>query len=110
TGDSGDWLSGSCPQITPYVQNAFGCAGQYSDVTETSPEGINLDVVGYDLVSSGQSYTITVSPSPSAGGTVSGGGTFPAGSTKTVTATPNSGYAFLNWTENSSSVSASASY
>jgi phosphodiesterase/alkaline phosphatase D-like protein len=32
------------------VQNTFVCPGQYSDVTATSPEGINLDVIGYDLV------------------------------------------------------------
>jgi len=50
TGDFGDWLSESCPQTHPYVQNAFGCMGQFSDVTATSPEGINLDVIGYDLV------------------------------------------------------------
>ena len=43
TGDLGDWLSGLCPQSTPYVQNAFICKGQASDVTATSPEGINLD-------------------------------------------------------------------
>jgi hypothetical protein len=49
-GDFGDWISPSCPQANPYVQNAFSCAGQFSDVTETSPEGINLDVIGYDLV------------------------------------------------------------
>jgi hypothetical protein len=48
-GDLGDWFSEPCPQTHPYVQNAFGCAGQYSDISETSPEGINLDVVGYDL-------------------------------------------------------------
>src|SRR4029077_19761972 len=49
--DFGDWLSStSCPQAHPYVQNAFGCPGQYSDVTASSPEGINLDVIGYDLV------------------------------------------------------------
>ena len=48
-GDFGDWLSGDCPQTHPYVQNAFGCTGQSSDVTATSPEGINLDVIGYDL-------------------------------------------------------------
>ena len=48
-GDFGDWLSAACPQAHPYVQNAFGCAGQYSDIAATSPEGINLDVVGYDL-------------------------------------------------------------
>jgi hypothetical protein len=49
-GDFGDWLSTACPQSHPYVQNAFGCAGQYSDIAATSPEGVNLDVVGYDLV------------------------------------------------------------
>ncbi len=48
--DLGDWLSAACPQAHPYVQNAAGCRGQSSDVTATSPEGINLDVVGYDLV------------------------------------------------------------
>jgi hypothetical protein len=51
SGDLGDWLSASCPQANPYVQNAFGCRGQVSDVTATSPEGISLDVIGYDLVS-----------------------------------------------------------
>ncbi len=49
-GDFGDWLSGSCPQANPFVQNAFACANQASDVTQASPEGINLDVVGYDLI------------------------------------------------------------
>jgi hypothetical protein len=48
-GDLGDWLSASCPQEHPYVQNAFGCTGQSSDIAATSPEGINLDVIGYDL-------------------------------------------------------------
>jgi hypothetical protein len=49
--DFGDWLSAFCPQTNPYVQNALGCPGQSSDVTATSPEGINLDVIGYDLSS-----------------------------------------------------------
>ena len=49
-GDLGDWLSEPCPQRHPYVQNAFACAGQVSDISATSPEGINLDVIGYDLV------------------------------------------------------------
>ena len=47
--DFGDWLSTSCPQAHPYVQNAFGCSGQFSDISSISPEGINLDVIGYDL-------------------------------------------------------------
>ena len=49
-GDFGDWLSEACPQRHPFVQNAFACAGQFSDISATSPEGINLDVIGYDLV------------------------------------------------------------
>src|SRR5262249_941540 len=45
-----------------------------------------------------QTFSISVSASPTAGGTVSGGGTFASGSTQTVTATPASGYTFVNWT------------
>jgi hypothetical protein len=60
-GDFGDWLSDFCPQDNPYVQNAFSCRGQFSDVTTSSPEGINLDVIGYDLGSSNPTPT----PSPS---------------------------------------------
>jgi hypothetical protein len=48
--DFGDWASEPCPQAHPYVQNAFGCKGQSSDIAAGSPEGIALDVVGYDLV------------------------------------------------------------
>jgi Divergent InlB B-repeat domain len=107
-GDFGDWLSGTCPQTNPYVQNAFGCKGQSSDVTATSPEGVNLDVVGYDNLAG--SYAISTSSLPTNGGTTSGAGTFPAGTTRTVTATANAGYTFSSWTENGSVVSTSASY
>ena len=31
------------------MQNAFVCRDQFSDISATSPEGINLDVIGYDL-------------------------------------------------------------
>jgi hypothetical protein len=48
----GDWSSSACPQVHPYVQNASGCPGQFSDVATTSPEGVNLDVIGYDSASS----------------------------------------------------------
>ena len=48
-GSFADWASDACPQAHPYVQNAFPCMGQFSDVSATSPEGIDLDVIGYDL-------------------------------------------------------------
>ena len=53
-GDFGDWLSEPCPQAHPYPQNAFSCTGQSSDIAATSPEGINLDVIGYDLTQTSQ--------------------------------------------------------
>jgi len=56
------------------------------------------------------SLTVAVSASPTAGGTVIGGGTFASGSSQTATATPNGGYTFANWTANGSVVSTSASY
>jgi hypothetical protein len=49
-GDFGDWDSeAGCPQVHPLVQNAFNCSGQSSEISATSPEGVSLDVIGYDL-------------------------------------------------------------
>jgi hypothetical protein len=50
-GDYGDWESEpQCPQNHTRVQNAWNCYGQSAEISATSPEGINLDVIGYDLV------------------------------------------------------------
>ena len=49
----------------------------------------------------GATFTITVMSSNAAWGTVSGGGTYMAGETATLTATPNSGYSFSNWSDGS---------
>ena len=59
---------------------------------------------------SAQSYTISVSGSPSNGGSVSGGSTYNYGQSCTVSATANSGYTFTNWTENGNVVSTNANY
>ena len=53
---------------------------------------------------------ITLSASPVEGGTVSGAGTFARESSVTVTATPNEGFTFVNWTEGTTVVSTNASY
>ena len=56
------------------------------------------------------SYTINASSNPMEGGEVSGGGTYEEGTTCTLTATPNEGYTFINWTENGEAVSTEATY
>ena len=55
-------------------------------------------------------YTITVSADPTAGGTVSGGGSFTHGESCTLTATANTGYTFVKWMKNGTQVSTDASY
>ena len=56
-------------------------------------------------------YTITAYASPSAGGTVTGGGGFSSGQTCTLTASyPNTGYNFVNWTKSGSVVSTNRTY
>ena len=54
--------------------------------------------------------TITTSSSPVAGGTTSGGGSYGSGTSVTVGATANAGYAFANWTQGGSVVTNAASY
>ena len=55
-------------------------------------------------------YNINVSPNPNIGGTVTGGGNYNGGQQCTVTATANTGYTFVNWTENGEVVTTNASY
>jgi uncharacterized repeat protein (TIGR02543 family) len=53
---------------------------------------------------------VTLSSNPVVGGTTTGAGTFAQGSSVTVTATPNTGYSFVNWTNNGVIASTSPSY
>ena len=55
-------------------------------------------------------YNIAVSADPAEGGTVNGGGTYPQGSTCTLTAAENNGYSFVNWTKNGSVVSSEKTF
>ena len=64
----------------------------------------------YVAVFTQNSYAITVSANPTAGGTVTGAGTYNYGSTATLTATANNGYTFTNWTKNGTQVSTNATY
>lgn len=55
-------------------------------------------------------YTVSVAASPTAGGSVSGGGSYTYGSSVTVKATTNTGYTFAGWYNGSTLISSSASY
>ena len=82
----------------------------------------NTDTIGSGTSASGiisfvqdtSTYTIALvastSPTTSTGGVISGGGSFAANTSITVTATPNTGYTFTGWTENGTLVSTAPYY
>jgi len=85
----------------------------------TSPSGesfVTLRTAAYGEVlrgvalAPGSNVTIGTSSSPAGGGTTSGGGTVAIGTPVTVVAAPNANFSFMNWTENGTPVSTSASY
>ena len=55
-------------------------------------------------------YEIQASANPEGYGVVTGAGNYAHASEATLTATPNDGYTFINWTENDVEVSTDASY
>ena len=54
--------------------------------------------------------TITTQVNPAGAGTAAGGGTKPSGSSFTLSATPNPGYSFVNWTSGSTVLSSANPY
>lgn len=70
----------------------------------------NLNETIYFVTDPTPRYIITVAANPEEGGTVAGGGRFPEGTSRTITAIPNTGYQFDNWTVGNTVVSTDASY
>jgi hypothetical protein len=118
--------SGSCGSLTHIItRDSDGTGGTETYVLSTSSGTRYYVYVAY-YASSGsstqtgtfsisrtcstQQYTITLSASPSGAGTTTGSGTFDGGTSRTVTATANSGYNFVNWTEGGTQQSTSTSY
>lgn len=55
-------------------------------------------------------FAVVLLSSPIAGGSTDGSGAYNAGTKVTVTADPNAGYTFVNWTDNGNIASTSSSY
>ena len=68
--------------------------------------GGTLTVTGGPIVT----YNITATVNPAGAGTVTGAGEYEEGTVATLVATANSGYEFVNWTENGTEVSTDATY
>ena len=59
----------------------------------------NYSVTAYFVKKTTTKYTLTLNCSPSNGGTVSGAGSYAAGTSVRISATANSGYRFVRWSD-----------
>ena len=119
TGGQGYWLQviGLVGNYYPYWQWSAGTGGNGSHIAQVPAVtgdyryiSASGDTAFTLLNQATVPVTITLAKSPSAGGTVTGGGTYAGGANVTVNATAASGRTFLNWTEAGVIVSTSASF
>ena len=111
---AGTYNQGSTCTLHAYPNTGYSFVrwtknGSQVSTSSTYSFTVNGDA-SYVAVFQLNSYTISASASPSAGGSVSGAGSFNYGSSCTLTATPNTGYSFVRWTKNGSQVSTNLSY
>ena len=100
--------------VDQWLENNIPVQTGGTSYTLPSVTGDTAVAVTFSAVPAGM-YTVTATPMPSYGGAASGGGVYSmtrvqSVSQQAVTATPNSGYSFINWTENGIEVSSSNSY
>jgi hypothetical protein len=110
--DGSTWQSlGSGAENTVYAlyidtANNLYRGGVFNNLNQEEAKGLAEWMIAGDTAK----YTVSVSNNPLEGGTVTGGGIFEADASVTVTATPASGYRFVNWTENGAEVSTDNNY
>ncbi len=71
----------------------------------TSNQFQDLYFLPYTESAPAVSYTVTVMSNNDTWGTVTGGGTYEEGATATLTATPNTGYTFVQWSDGDTNAS-----
>ena len=112
----GTYNQGQSCTVTAFANNGYTFINwtENGNVVSTQASYTFTVTSNHNLVANFQEqiqyYSIRLSANPINGGTVTGEGQFPQGQLCTVTATPNSGFLFVNWTENGNVVSTDASY
>ena len=96
---------------TPNEGYVFTNWTESGEVVSTDPEySFVVTQNRYLIANFAEGCTVSVSVNPETGGTVTGVGTYPAGSSCTLTATPNPGYTFANWSIGATAITTSPTY
>jgi uncharacterized repeat protein (TIGR02543 family) len=111
---AGDYHHGTSVTLTATANTGYTFVNWTEDGTEVSTQATYTFTAESDrtLVAnfSLNSYTISASAVPENSGTINGAGDYDHGTSVTLTATANTGYTFVNWTEDGTEVSTEATY
>ena len=114
TTGGGTYLAGQSATViaTPYIGWSFDNWKENGNIVSDSSSYTFIVTSNRTLVANFSQipYQITTTPVPDSGGSTSGGGTYYYGQIDTVVATPNTGWDFVNWTENGIVVSTYPTY
>ena len=110
----GDYNSGQSCTLTATANTGYTFTNWTENGTEVSTNSsYTFNVTGNRTLVANftlNSYNVSATANPTAGGTVSGAGSYDYGASCTLTATASTGYTFTNWTENGTVVSTNAIY
>lgn len=98
TGNGTTWPIGTIVPVTQVANAGFTFDNWSRDCSGTGACNVTMDsdkTVSANY--SGTLFTLTATPVPGAGGTVTGGGTYAMGAVAIVTQVANAGYTFDNW-------------
>jgi gliding motility-associated-like protein/uncharacterized repeat protein (TIGR02543 family) len=106
---AGTYMQGSAAIVTAMSATGYTFTGWSGDASGTSTS-ITVAMTGNKSVTANfqlQSHTLNTIVSPTAGGTITGAGTYTYGTVATIKATPATGYIFTGWSGDASGTSAS---
>jgi hypothetical protein len=97
----GSYLEGSNATLTAVAKPGYRFV-QWNDNVTDNPRTVtvNEDMSFTATFEAIPTYTVTLSANNAAWGTVVGSGVYEAGTTVTISAEANSGYVFVNWSDN----------
>jgi len=117
TGGSGSFNAGTNVTVTAtpnagytFVNWTVGGVAVSTSPGYTFVLSANRTLVANFAIIPASQFALILSSNPAVGGTTTGSGAYPAGTSVTATAAVNAGYTFVNWTENGAIVSTSAAY